>query len=275
MQDEVHKRILEAILVVLRPMARILLRFGIGYREFAEVAKRAFVDVATSDYGIRGRHTNISRIAVMTGLTRKEAKRLRDGVTWSEERLSVRTNPLKLVLHRWHTEDEFMDRQGRPATLPFTGTSASFTELVRHVGGDFPPGAMRTELKRIGAIREDEDGNLTVVRRSLAPDGTHDNLVAALTNSAYPLLATIAHNSNVENPDDRLTQQTAITRAVKSSDVLRIRRISAERLAGVAGSFEELFRAYEALHESDDDPEQPTSVAVGVFYFEDTDQSTH
>ena len=69
-----------ALLKALMPIARLLMKCGVGYREFAEIAKCAFVDVATQDYGLRGRPTNISRVAVMTGLTRKEVKRLRDKI---------------------------------------------------------------------------------------------------------------------------------------------------------------------------------------------------
>ena len=76
MQDNIQRQILDAFFVILRPIAKILLRCGIGFREFVEVAKAAFVDVASSDYGLRGRPTNISRVAVMTGLTRKEVRRL-------------------------------------------------------------------------------------------------------------------------------------------------------------------------------------------------------
>ena len=73
--------ILTALLYALRPIARILLRAGVSYREFSEISKQAFVDVATSDFGIRGRPTNISRVAVMTGLTRKEVKRVRESIS--------------------------------------------------------------------------------------------------------------------------------------------------------------------------------------------------
>lgn len=271
MQDDIQKQILGAFLVLLRPIARIFLRFGIGFREFSEVAKTAFVDVASSDYGLRGRPTNISRVAVMTGLTRKEVKRLREKLSSNEDRLPVRTTPLCVVLHRWHAEDDFLDPQGRPAKLPFSGGSPSFSELVRRFGGDIPPGAMRTELKRVGAISEDEDGNLRVIRRSVVPAGKHDNLVAALAHSAYPLLATIAHNINTENQEERWAQYTAFTRAVKSTDVRRVRRISSDRLVDVAESFDDLFIAYDSLNEAENVQEQRSTIAVGVFYFEDTE----
>jgi hypothetical protein len=269
MQDKVQQQILGAFLIVLRPLARVLLRFGIGFREFSEIAKTAFVDVASTDFGIRGRPTNISRVAVMTGLTRKEVKRIRDKISSGEERLTVRTTPLCEVLHKWHAEREFLDTSGRPATLPFSGNDTSFTDLVRKFGGDIPPGAMRTELKRVGAIEEDERGNLRVIRRSVTPSGQHDNLIAALAHSAYPLLSTIAHNINTDKSNDRWAQFTAFTQAVKSSDVPRVRRISFDRLVEVTESFDDLFIAYESLNEPDEATKDRNTIAVGVFYFEE------
>lgn len=270
MRDDIQSQILGGFLVVLKPIARILLRFGIGFREFSEIAKTAFVDVASSDFGIRGRPTNISRVAVMTGLTRKEVKRIRDKISSGEEQLSVRTTPLCEVLHRWHAERDFIDKAGRPSVLPFSGDENSFTSLVRRFGGDIPPGAMRTELKRVGAIREDEHGNLHVVRRSVTPAGQHDNLIAALAHSAYPLLSTIAHNVHTEDAGDRWAQFTAFTQAVKSSDVPRVRRISFDRLVEATESFDDLFMAYESLHEADKEETHRNTIAVGVFYFEET-----
>lgn len=269
MQDRVQQQILGAFLIVLKPLARILLRFGIGFREFSEIAKTAFVDVASTDFGIRGRPTNISRVAVMTGLTRKEVKRIRDKISSGDERLTVRTTPLCEVLHKWHAESEFLDNAGRPATLPFSGTDSSFTHLVRKFGGDIPPGAMRTELKRVGAIEEDEQGNLRVIRRSVTPSGQHDNLIAALAHSAYPMLSTIAHNIHTENSSERWAHFTAFTQAVKSSDVPRVRRISFDRLVEVTESFDDLFIAYESLNEPQKNTKDRNTIAVGVFYFEE------
>ena len=238
MQDKTQRQILGACLVILRPVARILLRFGIGFREFAEMAKLAFVDVASSDYGLRGRPTNISRVAVMTGLTRKEVKRLRDKLEGGEDKVAVnRTTPLCEVLHKWHA-DEVIPGPIRPTgNAPFAGEPRSFTQLVRRFGGDIPPGAMRTELKRVGAVEEDKDGNLTVIRRSVTPSGRHENLIAALVHSAYPLLTTIAHNINTDSQDERWAQFTAFTQSVKNSDVRRVRRISFDKVGRGFGVF--------------------------------------
>lgn len=180
MHDKIKQRVLNAFLLVMRPIVRILLRYGIGFREFAEVAKTAFVDVASTDFGLRGRPTNISRVAVMTGLSRKEVKRLRENIAEGDLSVSVKTTPLADVLHHWHAQREFTDEYGNPRPLPFEGLKGSFSSLVKRYGGDLPPGAMRTEMQRVGAIEEDKSGNLKLVRRSFVSDQKHENVVTMM-----------------------------------------------------------------------------------------------
>ena len=126
MQDTIQRRILNALLVALRPLARALLRAGIGYREFAEISKTAFVDVATKDYGIRGRPTNISRVAVMTGLTRKEVRRLRTKSESGDETDISRPMPMAVILHRWYTDPSFLGRDKNPLPLSMNGPGPNF-----------------------------------------------------------------------------------------------------------------------------------------------------
>ena len=276
MQNDIQRQILGAFLVALRPIARILLRFGIGFREFAEIAKTAFVDVASREYGLRGRPTNISRVAVMTGLTRKEVRRLREKIEDGDSSVVVKATPLSEILHRWHAEPEFLDESGRPASLPFAGDEGSFSNLVKRFGGDIPPGAMRTELKRVGAISESDDGALQVVKRTVHPSGAHEKLITALVHALYPLASTISHNVDPEREGDPWIQVDTFSQSIRNGDLPRLRRISFDRLTEVAESIDDLFMAYETLHDNDQSENGDTNtVAVGVFYFEETDKGAH
>ena len=273
MQDDTQRQILGAFLIALRPIAKILLRFGIGFREFAELAKTAFVDVATSEYGLRGRPTNISRVAVMTGLTRKEVRRIREKIEQGDQSVVVKSTPLSEVLHRWHGEDEFLDADGRPSRLPFAGDVGSFSRLVKRFGGDIPPGAMRTELVRVGAIRECDDGSLKVLNRTIHPKGAQDKLIAALVHAIYPLASTVAHNVDPDKSGEGWAQSNVYSQSIRKSDLPRLRRISFDRLSEVAESFDDLFMAYETLHEANSTEADGNTVAVGVYYFEEHDSS--
>ena len=276
MQDTIHSQILIALLIALRPLARVLLRAGIGHREFNEVSKAAFVDVATKDYGLRGRPTNISRVAVMTGLTRKEVRRIRDKNESGENIGGTRGTPMGVLLHQWYTEPDFLNPDGTPLDLPFDGSSNSFSELVRRFGGDIPPGAMRTELVRIGVVEELINGRLRPLKRNVSKNEMHDRLIDGLTVVIYPALVALANNTDNESSSPTWVMRTASTSRVRENDVPRVRRIGSDRLTDFVESIiDDLFVAYETLHDDDLTESSDKSVGVGVFYFEEKKSESH
>ena len=268
MQNTIQQRLLGALLLFLRPIVRALLRAGVGYREFAEISKTAFVEIATKDYGLRGRPTNISRVAVMTGLTRKEVRRLRDKSEAGEETLVVRSTPMSIILHRWYTDEQFLNSNGEPRVLSFDNDEPSFSSLVRKHGGDIPPGAMRTELKRINAVKEDKDGRLTVLKRNVSGLDVHERLITGLAKCLYPAALTIAHNTGCEKSETWI-QRSAATKSVRDEDISRLRRIGSDRLTEFTEAIDDLFVAYETLYEQEETREARKAVGVGVFYFEE------
>lgn len=147
-----NNKLNKALFKLLQPLARLCLRLGFGYREYCEMSKAAFVAVAAEDYGVHGRPTNVSRIAAMTGLTRKEVSRIRRKVENGGATRTQRASPLVEVVAAWRSDREFCS-SGKPNRLPLEGKRGSFHSLVRRFAGDIPDGAMRKELERIGAVR--------------------------------------------------------------------------------------------------------------------------
>ena len=72
-----RRAVVETCRVLLRPIASLLLKCGMTWREFAEVSKGVFVAVASEDFGLNGRPTNVSRVSILTGVSRKEVARVR------------------------------------------------------------------------------------------------------------------------------------------------------------------------------------------------------
>ena len=269
MQDDIQRQILGAILLVLRPITRALLRVGVGYREFSEIAKTAFVESATENYGLRGRPTNISRVAVMTGLTRKEVRRIRDKTDAAEQTVVVKTTPVSQILHRWYTDQEFLTESGRPRSLEFEGDGVTFTSLVKKYGGDVPPGAMRTELKRIDALEVSEQGLLTPTKRAAYNLELHDRFIGGLANIIYPAALNLAHNLEIDDQSNWWANLVASSKSVRSNDRGRIMRISTDRIGEFVESIDDMYGAYEALYDQDHDMGGECAVGVGIFYFEE------
>lgn len=151
---ESKQTIVRMVQLLLRPVIRLLLELGFNFRDFNEVAKLVYVDIASREYGIKGRRTNMSRVAIMTGMTRREVARLRKVIDRDPEQIQIRdqTTPIGNVLSAWHQDERYLDESGKPIPLPLQG-ALSLTALTEQFRGDIPSTAIIKELDRAGAIR--------------------------------------------------------------------------------------------------------------------------
>jgi hypothetical protein len=166
--EDLKTTTLSALRLLLRPIVRILLRAGVNWKEFAEVGKATFVEVASEDFGIRGRPTNISRVAILTGFTRREVRRLRDLLESEDPASFGRMNYATRVLTGWYTDADFTAADGQPRQLQVSGTNPSFETLCTRYSGDVPATTMLKELKHVGAVVE-ENGRLVARTRYYMP----------------------------------------------------------------------------------------------------------
>lgn len=206
MNSAIKTAALKACRHFMLPIAKFLLRNGIGYREFSEISKLAFVQVASEEYGIRGRRTNMSRVAVMTGLNRKEVRKVRDRLDNEDWDLDPSLSKPVNVLSEWFTSPAYLTPKGSPRWLPFEahGNNLSFTSLVRSVGGDVPPGAMLKELKRAACVKEMRPGVWKALKRQYSPTGIDLFQVQRFGECLHDLAETIASNMQQPREAERL-----------------------------------------------------------------------
>ncbi len=186
---------------LLRPLVRILLRHGMSFGEFSEHAKQVFVEVAEADFKLPGRKQTDSRIAVITGLNRKDVKivRERDPVSCAEA--SRRTNRAARVINGWVHDARFLDAMGKPAILPFDGEGANFTQLVTNYAGDVPIRATLDEMVRVGSVKWLEDGRMQLLQPAYVPNSSMEDKLALLGIDVALLIQTIEHNLNAEQTE--------------------------------------------------------------------------
>ena len=137
MRSQIQDALLSALETILRPTIRLLLQSGIGYSEFAAVAKSVFVQVATDDYKRRGRPANFSQVSAMTGISRKEVSKIRKPVSQKRWTPSMEASPVNTILHEWHFDPDFSDGAGRAKPIQFEGP-LSFSTLLALVQAFLP-----------------------------------------------------------------------------------------------------------------------------------------
>lgn len=268
MIETAQLRVLQACYSFLRPVARFLLRAGVTYRQFSEIARIAFVDVASDEFGIRGRRTNISRVSAMTGIARKEVSRLRLLVSDYAKDLRIEFSPLGDVLHYWCTNPDYLDEDGLPRRLPMSEGPLSFSTLVRSCVGDIPAGAVRVELLRSGAVEVD-DGLLRLKRRYVVPEGSMEKLVSAISFSLTGLAETIAFNSDLQRTSPGRIERFVQSGPLDEDTVSEVRRLLRLEIEKYSEALDTRFSEYDLLAGKG----AGRRVAVGIYYHEDANES--
>lgn len=248
-----------ALRLLLRPIARIMLRAGVDWREFADVGKATYVEVATEDFGIRGRPTNISRVAILTGMTRREVRRLRTLLQDANPEIFSRMNYATRVLAAWYQDEEFLDTQGSPRRLPPIGPTQSFEALCGKYSGDVAATTMLKELKHVGAVEEAADGTLTVQKRYYMPVLMDPEQMLRSGNVLEEIGYTVAYNLHREHEDPSRFERRATNTHIPASAVPHFR----DFIEKEGQEFLERVDAWLTEHE-DSDAELSNSIRLGI-----------
>lgn len=191
----IKEHVIRSCRYLLQPVVRFVLRQGVTIAEFEELAKDAYVQVARQDYGIDGRPTNNARVAMLTGLSRREVAKIRDrlleGGLLAED---GQGNRISQILTGWHVDTEFTGKNGQPKALPPTGPKGSLQSLLKRYAGDLPHGAIRKEMQQRALIEEQSDGNFRVMRRDYVFSGLDPDSVNQLGVALHDHATTLEHN---------------------------------------------------------------------------------
>lgn len=204
MSDSVKKGLLATYSKLLRPLIRILLKHGVTYAEFSEVVKTVFVTIAANEFRVPGKKMSKARIAIVTGLTRKEVQRLTG--TDQEERFNLKTNLSRIgrVLTGWHTDPEFTGPYGMPLEIRYDSdvpNDTTFVRLVQQYSGDMTPRAMLDELLRVGAVVETDRNWFKVIRREYVPEALAPDFLERVGVGIHDFIHTV--EVNLEKSTDK------------------------------------------------------------------------
>lgn len=274
MKSAIEHKLQAAVVRLLKPLIRILLRNGIPFGVFEELARWAYVDVAFQESSLPGRKLTDSRISIVTGLSRKEVSRLKNIAAPEDNEAGPRFSRVARIIGGWLRDPRFLGMDGQPAKLPLESTTDSFAELVRSYGGDVPTRAAYDELIRVGAMTQSEDGSVELTQRGYVPAEGLSEKIEILGTDVSDLINTIDHNLDQNSSPkwyqrkvayDNIPEETALTFQVQSAE-------QAQKLL-------EDFDRFLAAQDRDLNPHRTGTgrkrVGVGIYYFEeDMEQTT-
>lgn len=174
--------------LLLRPIVRFCLERAIKFQEFSEVSRHLFVRCAQDSLRKGGHESNVSRVAVATGLRRREVARIFS----EQDTIAPEPGMLHKVIGHWLGSDRFSDH-GKPKKLAFKGAGSEFAELVHSVSQDLNAYTVLFELERLGMVRKEESA-LALVKDTLNPGKDVKRSVELLAADMGDLISAVEEN---------------------------------------------------------------------------------
>ncbi|MEQ9145908.1 MAG: DUF6502 family protein [Parvibaculaceae bacterium] len=276
--DTPSSAFMKAARTMLRPLVQGLIRRGVPLPQLVEELKALYVEGAVREAAKSGRVTQ-SAVSVMTGVHRKDVKRLMEQGQASDAPPAPASLGSRLA-GLWLGQAPFADEAGHPLPLyeKCSDGTPSFEELVSHVSRDVRSRAVLDDWLRLNIAVKRDDGKIEFNTEAfVAPEGEaealhffgrnlRDHVAAGLHNLAGqdPRFIDRAvfywglSDASVERL--RLLAQDLGAEAIREANREALHLSSEDRAAG-KGSRRMTFGVY--FYSEPDDPETDTSGGAG------------
>lgn len=177
------------LIKLLIPIAKYCLRRGLRIQQLLEAAKVALINAAEQDIQKRNTEVNVSKLAVATGLHRRDVMRL-----WRDEKPpKLEENLLTKIVGLWQHDKRFVDTKGKPKLLSYEGKESQFVDLVSSITQDINSYTLLFELERAKMVEKTEKG-LKLLRQVYKPSGNQDAGMGLLSEDIDSLISAVDEN---------------------------------------------------------------------------------
>lgn len=233
--------LLGALQRVLRPLVRLLIARSISFPAAAALLRRVYVEVAVDEFPVPGKGQTDSRITLLTGVHRKDVKRLRTD-TRAERRPPKAASLGPQLVARWLSQPEFLTADGLPKPLPRAHDDVSFEALVRALSTDIRPRVVLDEWQRLGLVHVDEQDRVCLDVAAFVPASgseemtwffgrnLHDHVAAAVHNMLGDGTPFLERSVNYNNLTPAAVEELTETARNRGADLLRELNAHALRL---------------------------------------------
>ena len=187
----------QVIKYFLKPIIKLILARGITYPYFIEMLKPIFIEVALNDFQIEGKEQTNSRISLLTGVHRKDVKKLTQ-ISDSLEPTYHKVVPIAArLIAAWTSLENYTDNDGLPLLLPKSALKVgrcSFEGLVELITKDVRSRTLLDELLTKKIVRINEKDCVELLVHAFIPEhyeqeklfylghNLHDHAAAATSN---------------------------------------------------------------------------------------------
>lgn len=151
--------LVKAVIMLCRPLVRLLIEKGMTFPQFRDLIKELYVDVASKQFSLDDKTPSDSRIFVLTGVHRKDIKRLREKIDQENPVINSSASLSGEIIARWSSMPEYLDNKEKPRQLTKNSMNniPGFEQLVSSVSKDVRPRVILEEWLRLNIVRLKDD----------------------------------------------------------------------------------------------------------------------
>jgi uncharacterized protein DUF6502 len=257
--------LLVALRRILRPIIRILIRAGVRFDEFADLARGVYVESAIRDGVDHAISLTRARVSMVTGLTRQQIDYYLDTDGALPTVRPTLANVLVEVLQKWHTDAQYVGPYGIPLELEFeTSSGRSFRTLVALVDSQVSAGIVLEELLRVGSVTYSGEKHFRAVSRYFMTPMFMSPLQSEhFGNTLTRLAKTLEYNMDPQNPQKRIERFVVADRGLPVEALPQFEKYARERTTEFLMDLDNWLTP----HSSSDETETSGRVGTGLNVF--------
>lgn len=262
-----------AVKQLLRPLVGLLLDNGLTYNWLTKILKVIYVDVAEAEFSLEQKRQTDSRISLLTGVHRKDVRRLR-----SEDKDNFEPPPSIFIgaqlVALWTTQSQFLGPSGQPAPLPRLSSNVedddtpSFETLVTLVSKDIRSRAILDEWLRLGAVSLDDDDRVRLEVDAFIPAKGFEEKAFYLGKNVHDHMA--AARSNVQSVEPPFLERSVYYDQLSDASIEELAGLSEK--AGMALLKKLNTRALQLQKRDIKSKNTGKRMNFGLYYFSDKDE---
>ena len=256
---------------LLQPVARMMIDHGLQLPSVVELLKGALVHQAVGAFSLEGKQSSDTRIALLTGVHRKDVRRLRDAPVDA----AVRTPLMPVaasVVARWISDPRFLnaDQSARVlARTPRRGNEGEpdFSALVAEVSRDVGARAVLDELERLGVVELRDEACVALKSAAFVPNEALSESFELLAANVSDHLAGAVRNLSPHPRGPAMLEQSAFSQGLSRAQVELLHQRARALWASVLQQFLRTATVAEQRSASDKGPRH--RIRFGVYFYED------
>lgn len=218
--------VLQAVSFAMRPMVRLMLVYGLSYRDFSDMMKHVFYVSGQEMLTEKGVTPSASKLSLLTGIHRKDIADFLAEKKVSQSADKSHSQSAAIVAE-WISNPLYI-KGGAPKALPYKGSSESvpsFTSLVESVSMDVRPKSFLDEMLRLDIVRVGNDRQrlVTLKKEAFLPTKDFKQKIGFFKRNISDHIAAAA--SNIQNNPVPFFERSAFHEGLSEEDIQMLQRI--------------------------------------------------